>query len=70
MATLGREPQVNRGKIKAPEGGDRSFLWREQQASPRYICRRSAASSLLSHPYPGAHAPGYESIAAPRLAIA
>jgi hypothetical protein len=45
---IGREPQGEQGKrMKAPEGGDRSFLWRERQASTRYICRPSAAFSLF-----------------------
>ena len=45
------------------------MLWRDSHASPQYFCRRSAASTLFSRPYPGAHAPGYISFAAPRLAV-
>ena len=33
------------------------------------ICRRSAAFLIFSCPNPGAHAPGYEYAAAPRLGI-
>ena len=68
IITLGREPQGKERQIEKSPGGAADFRLRcMPQPSCPDICRRSAADGYLGGWNPGAHAPGYASVAAPRL---
>ena len=68
MNSLGREPQVQGNqKTKSPGGAADSVCSVSCSHIRTFFCRRSAAGFLGNGMRPGAHAPGYSSVAAPRL---